>query len=100
MAKGAAAWNILLAKNLPASAGVISDLRKKTAERIVFELKDKLGVASAWEAASAAPVPKPEREQTNEPALAVRDLQEKGEAKLPEELVKFAFKPIAAGRSL
>lgn len=112
MAKGAAAWNILLVKNSPASAGVISDLRKKTAERIVLELKDKLGVASAWEEASAAPALRPEREQTNEAVLAlialgykqieahkaVRDLQKKGEAKLAEELVKFAFKPIAAGK--
>src|SRR5438309_5387128 len=30
----------------------ISGLGKKTAERIVLELKDKLGVAAAWEAAS------------------------------------------------
>src|SRR3982750_940502 len=29
----------------------ISGLGKKTAERIVLELKDKLGVAAAWEAA-------------------------------------------------
>lgn len=31
----------------------ISGLGKKTAERIVLELKDKVGVAAAWEAAAA-----------------------------------------------
>src|SRR3954470_7977025 len=34
------------------SLSKISGLGKKTAERIVLELKDKLGVAAAWEAAS------------------------------------------------
>src|SRR2546425_9760228 len=90
----------------------ISGLGKKTAERIVLELKDKLGVAAAWEAASAAHAPTPEQEQANEAVLAlialgykqvdahkaVRDLQEKGEAKSAEELVKVALKRIAAGR--
>src|SRR5262249_4635105 len=37
-----------------ASLAKISGLGKKTAERIVLELKDKLGVVAAWEAASAA----------------------------------------------
>src|SRR3954470_7214305 len=40
-----------------ASLSKISGLGKKTAERIVLELKDKLGVAAAWEAASAAQAP-------------------------------------------
>src|SRR6266498_1872670 len=90
----------------------ISGLGKKTAERIVLELKDKLGVAAAWEAASAAHAPSPEEEEANEAVLAlialgykqidahkaVRDLQEKGEAESAEELVKLALKKIAAGR--
>jgi len=90
----------------------ISGLGKKTAERIVLELKDKLGVAAAWEAASAAHAPTPEEEQANEAVLAlialgykqleahkaVRDFQEKGEAKSAEELVKLALKRMAAGK--
>ena len=74
--------------------------------------RSKLGVAAAWEAASAAHAPTPEAEQANEAVLAlialgykqidahkaVRDLQEKGEAKPAEELVKLALKKMAAGR--
>jgi Holliday junction DNA helicase RuvA len=88
----------------------ISGLGKKTAERIVLELKDKLGVAAAWEAATAAHAPTPEQEQANEAVLAlialgykqvdahkaVRDLQ--SQAKSAEDLVKLALKRIAAGR--
>ena len=95
-----------------ASLSKISGLGKKTAERIVLELKDKLGVAAAWEAASAIHAPTPEQEQANEAVLAlialgykqidahkaVRELQEKGETQSAEELVKFALKRMAAGR--
>jgi Holliday junction DNA helicase RuvA len=95
-----------------ASLSKISGLGKKTAERIVLELKDKLGVAAAWEAASAMHAPTPEQEQGNEAVLAlialcykqidahktVRQLQEKGEAKAAEELVKLALKRMASGR--
>src|SRR6267142_477436 len=95
-----------------ASLSKISGLGKKTAERIVLELKDKLGVAAAWEAASAMHAPTPDQEQANEAVLAlialgykqidahktVRELQEKGEAKSPEELVKLALKKMASGR--
>ena len=100
-------------------AGDISSLSKfkgigkKTAERIIVELKDKVGVAAAWEAASATHAPTPEQTQANEAVLAlialgykqveahktVRDLQEK-EAGLTsaEELVKLALKRMASGR--
>ncbi|MDQ6656382.1 MAG: Holliday junction branch migration protein RuvA, partial [Verrucomicrobiota bacterium] len=96
-----------------ASLSKISGLGKKTAERIVLELKDKLGVAAAWEAASATHAPTPEQSQANEAVLAlialgykqvdahktVRDLQEKQpEIATAEELVKHALKRIAAGR--
>src|SRR5213596_824254 len=95
-----------------ASLSKISGLGKKTAERIVLELKDKLGVAAAWEAASAIHAPTPEEEQANEAVLAlialgykqidahkaVRELQEKGEANAAEDLVKLALKRMASGR--
>jgi len=95
-----------------AAISKISGLGRKTAERIVLELKDKLGVAAAWEAATAAYAPTPEQEQANEAVLAlialgyklvdahkaVRDLQTQGQAKSAEELVKLALKKMAAGR--
>ncbi len=95
-----------------AALAKISGLGKKTAERIVLELKDKLGVAAAWEAASATHAPTPEEEEANEAVLAlialgykqvdayksVREMQQKGEAKSAEDLVKFALKRMAAGR--
>ncbi|HEX4641019.1 MAG TPA: Holliday junction branch migration protein RuvA, partial [Chthoniobacterales bacterium] len=91
----------------------ISGLGKKTAERIVLELKDKLGVVAAWEAASAEHAPSAEQTQANEAVLAlialgykqvdahkaVRDLQEREPGiKSAEELVKSALKKMAAGR--
>jgi len=95
-----------------AALAKISGLGKKTAERIVLELKDKLGVAAAWEAASTAHAPTPEEEEANEAVLAlialgykqidahksVREMQQKGEAKSAQDLVKLALKRMAAGR--
>src|SRR3954471_2783304 len=95
-----------------ASLAKISGLGKKTAERIVLELKDKLGVAAAWEAASAEHAPTAEQSQANEAVLAlialgykqvdahkaVRDLQEKEQISSAEELVKMALKRMASGR--
>jgi holliday junction DNA helicase RuvA len=95
------------------SLAKISGLGKKTAERIVLELKDKVGVAAAWEAASGAHAPTREQDQANEAVLAlislgykqvdahkiVRDLQgSEGAEKTAEELVKLALKRLAAGR--
>ncbi len=44
---------------------------KKTAERILVELKDKVGIAAAWEAASAANAPTPEQAKVNDAVLAL-----------------------------
>ena len=95
-----------------AALSKISGLGKKTAERIVLELKDKVGVTAAWEAASAAHAPTPEQAQANEAVLAlialgykqveahriVHDLQEKERDKSAEELVKLALKQMAGGK--
>ncbi len=54
-----------------ASIAQISGLGKKTAERIVLELKDKLGVAAAWEAASAEHAPSPGARAANDAVLAL-----------------------------
>src|SRR5882757_820978 len=95
-----------------AALSKISGVGKKTAERMVLELKDKVGVAAAWEAASATHAPTPEAERANEAVLAlialgykqveahrvVRDLQQKDGEKSAEDLVKLALKQMAAGR--
>src|SRR6059036_1370963 len=95
-----------------AAISKISGLGKKTAERIVLELKDKVGVAAAWEAASAAHAPTPEQEQANEAVLAlialgykqveahkaVRDLQDKGEPESAQQHVKLLLHRQLSGR--
>ncbi len=96
-----------------ASLSKISGLGKKTAERIVLELKDKLGVAAAWEVASGAQAPTPDEEQANEAVLAlialgykqvdahkaVREIQQGGkEPKSAEDLVRLTLQRLASGR--
>jgi len=56
------------------SISKISGIGKKTAERIVLELKDKVGIAAAWEAASAKHGPSPEEVRINDAVLALISL--------------------------
>jgi holliday junction DNA helicase RuvA len=49
----------------------ISGVGKKTAERIVVELKDKVGAAGAWEASSAQRALSPEDQRVNDAVLAL-----------------------------
>ena len=49
----------------------ISGVGKKTAERIVVELKDKVGAAGAWEALSAQRALSPEDQKVNDAVLAL-----------------------------
>ncbi len=57
-----------------AAISKISGLGKKTAERVVLELKDKVGVAAAWEAASAEHAHSPEEARLNDAVLALISL--------------------------
>ncbi|MEA3210241.1 MAG: holliday junction helicase RuvA [Chthoniobacter sp.] len=90
-----------------ASLSKIKGVGKKTAERIVVELKDKVGIAAAWEAASAAHAPSPQETIVNDAVLAlislgykqidahkaVKQALEKGSA-TSEELVRAALKQL------
>jgi Holliday junction DNA helicase RuvA len=59
----------------------ISGVGKKTAERIVVELKDKIGTAGAWEASSAQRALSPSDQKINDAVLA---------------LIALGFKPVEA----
>jgi len=52
----------------------ISGVGKKTAERMVVELKDKIGAAGAWEASSAQRALTPEDQKLNDAVLALMAL--------------------------
>ena len=52
----------------------VKGVGKKTAERIVLELKDKVGVAAAWEAASVEHAASAEQTQINDAVLALISL--------------------------
>ncbi|MDE3066577.1 MAG: Holliday junction branch migration protein RuvA [Verrucomicrobiota bacterium] len=56
------------------SLSQISGVGKKTAERIVVELRDKVGAAGAWEAASAQRALSPADQKTNDAVLALMAL--------------------------
>jgi Holliday junction DNA helicase RuvA len=53
------------------SLSKISGVGKKTAERIVVELKDKIGMAGAWEAASAKHGLSSDEQRINDAVLAL-----------------------------
>src|SRR5438132_8501273 len=76
------ALNVLSGMNVTALRGAvangdvkalsqISGVGKKTAERIVVELKDKIGAAGAWEALSAQRDLSPEDQKVNDATLAL-----------------------------
>lgn len=69
-----ASFKAAVVGNDVASLARISGLGKKTAERIVLELRDKLGVSAAWEAASSAHAPTPEETAVNDAVLALISL--------------------------
>lgn len=88
----------------------ISGIGKKTAERIVLELKDKLGIAAAWEVASAEHAPSVEALRINDAVLALLSLgykqadahtavkaalAEAGATATVEDLVRQALKRLA-----
>ena len=53
------------------SLSKISGVGKKTAERIIVELKDKIGMAGAWEAASAKHSLSADEQRINDAVLAL-----------------------------
>ena len=76
------ALNVLSGMNVTAFRGAvangdvkalsqISGVGKKTAERIVVELKDKVGATGAWEASSAQHALSPEDQKLNDAVLAL-----------------------------
>src|SRR5437867_3476797 len=76
------ALNVLSGMNVTALRGAvanadvkslsqISGVGKKTAERIVIELRDRIGAAGAWEALSAQRALSPAEQKTNDAVLAL-----------------------------
>ena len=89
------------------SLSKVKGIGKKTAERIIVELKDKVGIAAAWEAASAAHAPTPQEAHVKDAVLALislgykqvdahkavkQALEKGGTAQSSEDLVRSALK--------
>jgi Holliday junction DNA helicase RuvA len=91
-----------------ASLSQIKGVGKKTAERIIVELRDKVGVSAAWEAASAQQGLSPEEQHVNDAVLAlislgykqaeahkqVRAIRDRQPKATVEELIKEALKSL------
>jgi Holliday junction DNA helicase RuvA len=91
-----------------AALSKIKGVGKKTAERVIVELRDKVGVSAAWEAASARQGLTPEEQHVNDAVLAlislgykqaeahktVRAIREAQPKATVEELVKEALKTL------
>jgi len=93
-----------------AAISKISGVGKKTAERMVLELKDKVGVAAEWEAASSAHAPTEKDQAVHDAVLALislgykqveahkavkRAIEGKAETPPAEDLVRLALKILA-----
>ena len=76
------ALNILSGMNVTSFRGAVANadvkalsqvngVGKKTAERIIVELKDKVGAAGAWEASSAQRALSPDEQKINDAILAL-----------------------------
>lgn len=81
-----------------ASLSKIPGLGKKTAERIVLELRDRLGVVATWEAASSTHSSSPEETAMNDAVLALISLGYKQvEA---HKAIKHVFQSASGGNAL
>jgi Holliday junction DNA helicase RuvA len=86
----------------------IKGVGKKTAERIIIELRDKVGVSAAWEAASAQREASPAEQKINDAVLAlialgykqaeahvaVKKISEKNPGAPVEDLIRDVLKTI------
>jgi Holliday junction DNA helicase RuvA len=87
-----------VANNDVKSLSQISGVGKKTAERIVVELRDKIGDAGAWEASSAKHALSPEDQKIND---AVRALVALGFKQVEaHDAVRAALHALGSGASL
>ena len=91
-----------------ATLSKIKGVGKKTAERLIVELRDKVGVSAAWEAASSRNTQSPAEQQVTDAVLAlvalgykqleaarvVKVIQDKTPAASTEDLIRDALKSL------